>query len=236
MGVSTLADGKYVTRWLSQMFALSPISFAIPSPKMRPASPFKGAASPGSMLSTAVLLPERPEPFLSCLETFPLRQKTSQLRVLIPENGSPNGHKRKSPDVEEMRFPTHQKRTTVRPWPMLSIEDETEAESHTTKSKINRFDRPVRIVVNDVEGEFGLSERACTQLKEMGVDESFFHSPTATRRLPRTDQRLVQVVETLGQRANGPQARLCIKQLAPWQMKMYEIENENGKETIVIRL
>jgi hypothetical protein len=94
-----------------------------------------------------------------------------------------------------------------------------------------------RIVVNRCFGGFGISRKAAERLVELGVPESQqgkkdpdFWEYWVTQDLKRTDPRLIQVVEELGEEANGMCAKLDIVEIpdgVDW-----EIHDYDGMETV----
>ena len=72
----------------------------------------------------------------------------------------------------------------------------------------------MKIVINGCFGGFSLSEQA---LKELGGEQS--------RTQVRNDPRLVEIVERLGDAANGPYAKLRIVEIPDnvnWQIAEYD--------------
>lgn len=82
-----------------------------------------------------------------------------------------------------------------------------------------------KVVINNCYGGFGLSEAAIARLVEEGIEASEF-SPGC----PRHDPRLVRVVEELGQRADGPYARLLVAEV---NEDRYFISEYDGMESVV---
>jgi hypothetical protein len=101
----------------------------------------------------------------------------------------------------------------------------------------------VKIVVNRCYGGFGLSKAAVQRLYELGVRPSekapAVHThPEAscfdywmTVDLSRTDPRLIQVVEELGEAASGGCAQLRVVEAQVY----LDIEDYDGKETAYVR-
>jgi hypothetical protein len=79
----------------------------------------------------------------------------------------------------------------------------------------------LKVVINVCFGGFGLSERACGLL---GVEG---HYEYVSR---RSDPRLVEVVEALGQAADGRHARLSVVEI-PDDVSWY-IHDYDGMETV----
>jgi hypothetical protein len=76
-----------------------------------------------------------------------------------------------------------------------------------------------RVVINRCYGGFGLSKLA---LKELGIGE-YDH-------ISRDDPRLVEVVERLGKKANGPNAELRIVEAS----RFWKIDEYDGMESAEI--
>ena len=89
----------------------------------------------------------------------------------------------------------------------------------------------IEVVINQAWGGFGLSNKACDRLDELGcrpkVDYSDVEDPegedamnryTFYSQIPRDNPLLIQVLKELGNDANGESARLVIK----------ETETDNG--------
>ncbi len=81
----------------------------------------------------------------------------------------------------------------------------------------------MKVVINVCYGGFGLSEEAVGRLKELGCDK---HKDD----IDRSDPRLVQVVEELGELANGKHARLKIVKI-PDDVKWW-VEERDGWECV----
>ena len=80
----------------------------------------------------------------------------------------------------------------------------------------------MKICINTCFGGFGLSEEA---LQMLGFE-------TRYPWISRTDSRLIEVVNTLGEAANGYSARLAIVDI-PDEATDWEIEEYDGSEGIV---
>lgn len=81
----------------------------------------------------------------------------------------------------------------------------------------------MKVVINKCYGGFGLSNEA---LNYMGLDPE----TTDVYEIPRNDSRLVEAVETLGERANGSYAELKVVEI-PDGIDYY-IHNYDGMESI----
>jgi len=82
-----------------------------------------------------------------------------------------------------------------------------------------------KIVYNGCYGGFGLSEEAKERYAELtGCDPDFYD-----RELPRHDPALVQVVEELGDEANGFCAQLRIEEI---EGTKYRIDEYDGYESV----
>lgn len=80
----------------------------------------------------------------------------------------------------------------------------------------------MKICINTCFGGFGLSDEA---LQMLGFE-------TRYPWISRTDSRLIEVVNTLGEAANGYSARLAIVDI-PDEATDWEIEEYDGSEGIV---
>lgn len=80
----------------------------------------------------------------------------------------------------------------------------------------------MKVVINDCYGGFDLSE---TALKMLGVKYAFKFN------LDRANPKLVEVVEKLGEEANGPCASLRVIEI-PDDVKEWYIDEYDGVETI----
>jgi hypothetical protein len=95
------------------------------------------------------------------------------------------------------------------------------------------------VVVNTCYGGFGLSDKACDRLIELGYTElklnpGYGKYPVSSkyyndRDIPRHHPLLVAVVRELGEEANGMCAELEIQQVHG----LYRIREYDGNETIV---
>jgi hypothetical protein len=83
-----------------------------------------------------------------------------------------------------------------------------------------------KVVINRKFGGFGLSQDAWTRLKELGCE----YGPETEYEMPRHHPLLVQVVEELGAKANGPCARLKVVEIE----LSYEVSDYDGKETVEV--
>lgn len=82
----------------------------------------------------------------------------------------------------------------------------------------------MKIVINKCFGGFGLSEKA----KEiLGIDNSFDEY-----QIDRNDPKLIEVVETLGDEANGHYARLRIVNI-PDDATDWELDEYDGAEKVL---
>jgi hypothetical protein len=95
-----------------------------------------------------------------------------------------------------------------------------------------------KIVYNQCYGGFSLSEEAIqrySDIKGLDLQNSYvWRYPDdewfEDREIPRNDPALVQVVEELGEAANGPCAKLAIYELPAGTL--YRIEEYDGMEHI----
>ena len=82
----------------------------------------------------------------------------------------------------------------------------------------------MKIVINKCFGGFGLSEKA----KEiLGIDNSFDEY-----QIDRNDPKLIEVVETLGDEANGRYARLRVVNI-PDDATDWELDEYDGAEKVL---
>jgi hypothetical protein len=88
-----------------------------------------------------------------------------------------------------------------------------------------------KVVYNTCYGGFSISPEALTRMKELGFkDDAYVYKGYAhIYDCPRHNPVLVQVVEELGKRANGPGSDLCIAQV----FGPYRIEEYDGAETVM---
>lgn len=85
-----------------------------------------------------------------------------------------------------------------------------------------------KIVINNCYGGFSLSDKACKMLAEsFNLDE---YDLAYGRGIPRHDPRLIEVVEALGEDANGTCAELFVDEI---EGNLYRISEYDGKERIV---
>lgn len=82
-----------------------------------------------------------------------------------------------------------------------------------------------KIVYNADFGGFGLSDKAMARIEELGGVPA-----NQGRSMPRTDPLLVQVVEELGEEANGRYATLQITELPAGTL--WRIEEYDGRESV----
>jgi hypothetical protein len=80
-----------------------------------------------------------------------------------------------------------------------------------------------KVVYNACFGGFTLSPKAENRLEELGLHCDYY------RKICRHDHRLVQVVEELGEEANGSFSRLAIVEL---KGDRYRIDEYDGNETV----
>ena len=83
----------------------------------------------------------------------------------------------------------------------------------------------MKVVINRCFGGFGLSDEAIAALDGWAPHYSDDNN--------RADERLVRVVETLGEKANGPFAKLKIVDVPDGSR--WEIEDYDGMEKVVER-
>jgi len=92
-----------------------------------------------------------------------------------------------------------------------------------------------KVVINDQYGGFSLSPEACDYLNEkynLEIDRNygFIDEQDITRHdITRHDKRLVEVVELLGEKANGFCANLVVKEI---YSKLYRVCEYGGNEWI----
>lgn len=79
----------------------------------------------------------------------------------------------------------------------------------------------MKLVINSCYGGFGLSDKA---LQMLGIEDEYD--------LERNDPKLVEVVEALGEEANGECAELEVVEL-PEDTTDYSIEEYDGSETVI---
>ncbi len=96
-----------------------------------------------------------------------------------------------------------------------------------------------KVVYNACYGGFSLSEKAIRMLAEMGVEEAKEQLSTIKRSpfnsyyvydIRRHDKRLIEVVEKLGDEANGAFAQL---QIAELEGNKYRIDEYDGTEGVI---
>lgn len=81
----------------------------------------------------------------------------------------------------------------------------------------------MKIVVNKCYGGFAVSQKVCDALGMECVYDT---------QIERTDPRLVELVETLGDEASGRYARLCVVNI-PDDVTDWELEDYDGAESII---
>lgn len=87
-----------------------------------------------------------------------------------------------------------------------------------------------KVVINICYGGFGLSPKACDYLNEkynLGIDREFGNIDESV--LPRHDKRLVEVVELMGEDANGFCSSLTVKLI---HSKLYKVCDYDGREWV----
>lgn len=82
----------------------------------------------------------------------------------------------------------------------------------------------MKIVINKCFGGFGLSEKA---REILGIDNSFDEY-----QIDRNDPKLIEVVETLGDEANGRCARLRVVNI-PDDATDWELDEYDGAEEVL---
>jgi hypothetical protein len=86
-----------------------------------------------------------------------------------------------------------------------------------------------KVVYNGCYGGFGLSKEAIKYLNvKYGIEVSV-SGPWLKEDLPRHDKRLVDVIEVLGDKANGMCAKLLIAEI---DSPMYRIDEYDGFESV----
>jgi len=83
-----------------------------------------------------------------------------------------------------------------------------------------------KVVYNACYGGFSFSEEACARLVELGVKGADTYRSGG---VCRHDPLVIQVVEELGDKANGPYARLAITEI---QGDRYRIDEYDGSESV----
>ena len=86
-----------------------------------------------------------------------------------------------------------------------------------------------KVVINKQYGGFSLSNEAIELYKELSGNKNVSHKGI---NLTRTDPFLVKVVETLGYKADGRYADLCIEEIPAEFIECFEIEEYDGIESI----
>ncbi len=87
-----------------------------------------------------------------------------------------------------------------------------------------------KVVYNTCFGGFGLSKAAIRLGRELSGDPQW-GGDYGGRDLPRHDNVLVAVVETLGDKANGRSADLAIRELTSGTL--YRIDDYDGQESVM---
>ena len=91
-----------------------------------------------------------------------------------------------------------------------------------------------KVVYNSCFGGFSLSERALQELRKLGLDLNrhgwVVDDDSEDAYVPRHDPRLVQVVESLGEGANGSCADLCVETL---RGNRYIVREYDGSESVI---
>ena len=82
-----------------------------------------------------------------------------------------------------------------------------------------------KIVYNACYGGFGISEKAFARYKELGGTCDW------DRDIPRTDLALIQVIEELGEEANGDCAEIYIVEIPAGTR--YRIDEYDGNERVM---
>lgn len=90
-----------------------------------------------------------------------------------------------------------------------------------------------KIAYNKSFGGFRLSDEACKWLLERGSKfvisyggKDYYWADNS----PRHDPLLIECIETLGEKANGPSSNISIQNIDGY---LYQIEEYDGKETII---
>lgn len=97
-----------------------------------------------------------------------------------------------------------------------------------------------KVIINNCFGHFGLSKKAMLRLFELGYKDEWFKSEADLNYslnwnlfipdISRHNEKLIQVVEELGEEANGDCAKLDIEEI---ESPFYRIENyDDGLETL----
>lgn len=79
----------------------------------------------------------------------------------------------------------------------------------------------MKIVINKIFGGFSLSNKA---IEKYGLDDS--------HNIDRTDEKLIQAVEEMGEAANGKYAKLAVVEI-PNESTDYYIGEEDGFESLL---
>lgn len=79
-----------------------------------------------------------------------------------------------------------------------------------------------KVVYNTCYGGFSFSELALERMRELGVEDPHWE-------VSRHDPRVIQVVEELGEKANGKYARLAIAEI---HGNKYRIDEYDGSECV----
>ena len=92
-----------------------------------------------------------------------------------------------------------------------------------------------KVAYNNCFGGFGLSEEAVLNLRELGLNVDRHGSlddddDDGLGEVSRHDPRLVQVIESLGEKASGACSSLAVREL---RGDRYIIEKYDGRESVV---
>jgi len=90
----------------------------------------------------------------------------------------------------------------------------------------------IKLVINDCFGSFGLSEQALELYNEKRIASNL---PICLRqtRINRSDPILVEIVQSLGRKADGKYSRLIIIEIEDIYAECYSIDEYDGKECII---
>lgn len=87
-----------------------------------------------------------------------------------------------------------------------------------------------KVVINDCWGGFGLSEKALQWLRSHGITDEEALSNWDFGNIPRHDPLLIELVETLGEEANGRCANLRVVDISP--STRYRLNEYDGAESV----
>ena len=93
----------------------------------------------------------------------------------------------------------------------------------------------MKIIINNFYGGFCISEKAAKrycELKGINYDKEW-HNDFSVHGIKRTDPVLIQVVEELGEEANGSYSRLKIEEIP--NGSYYRISEYDGWEDIILK-